>query len=432
MDLVTRDWHLFSIRGEHFLFNSLGSLYQLDEEARSAMDTLYRGGSLDISEDVYGEIEEILSSYKPLEIYEPEDLRLKSLCLNVSHSCNMSCSYCFATHNLSYRMSLMPLEIACRAIDFLIDSSKDIKNIEIDFFGGEPLRNLKVVKNATIYGKTRALNSGKNLRFTLTTNGLLLDSKTLDLLDELEISIVLSLDGGEDTHNKFRRLLNGGGSFKTILPNAKELAERRQDGGYYIRGTYTAETLNFSDSFKKFVDFGFRYISLEPVVTNDPKLSIREEHLPVLRAEYQKIAEECLSRDVKFFHFELPMEEGACLPRLARGCGAGVEYMAVTPSGELYPCHQFVGYEGFKLGDLYTGHIDESLRKQFLRLNSIDSKEACNNCWVRYLCGGGCLANNYIMSKNITEPYSTGCEIQKMRIEYALWLRAKKSLEVKV
>lgn len=433
MDLVARDWHLFSIRGEYFLFNSLGSLYQLDEEAKNAIEFLFKGEDLSkIPEDLYREIEEILSSYEPLKLYEPEDLRLKSLCLNVSHSCNMACSYCFTSHNLSPKDSLMSLDVAYKAIDFLIDSSREIKNIEIDFFGGEPLLNLEVVKNASIYGKKRAIDSNKNLRLTLTTNGLLLDDKTLDLLDELEISIVLSLDGGEDTHNKFRQLLNGSGSFKHILPKAKELADRRQEGGYYIRGTYTAETLNFSHSFKKLVDFGFKYISLEPVVTNDPKLSIKREHLPILREEYQKVAEECLRNNVKFFHFELPLEEGACLPRLTRGCGAGVEYMAVTPLGELYPCHQFVGHESFKLGDVYSRDINSILRGQFLKLNSIDSKEICRNCWARYLCGGGCLANNYTINKNLVEPYEIGCEIQKMRIEYALWLRAKKSLEVKV
>lgn len=431
--MVKRDWHLFSIRGDHLLFNSLGTLYQLDEEAKDAVETLLKGErSPDISEEVYAEIGEILSDYKSIEIYEPEDLVLKSLCLNVSHSCNMACSYCFASHNFSSKTSLMSLDTAFKAIDFLIDSSRDIKNIEIDFFGGEPLLNLEVVKGATLYGKERALEAEKNLRPTLTTNGLLLDDDVLDLLDELEISIVLSLDGDKTVHDKFRRLLNGGGSFDHILPKAKELADRRKEGGYYIRGTYTGETLNFSSSFKRLVDYGFKYISLEPVVTTNPKLSIKKEHLPILREEYQKVAEECLSSDVKFFHFELPLEEGACLPRLARGCGVGVEYMAVTPTGEIYPCHQFVGYEEFRLGDIYNRRINENLRREFLRLNSIESKDICKECWARYLCGGGCLANNYIINKDIRKPYDIGCEIQKMRIEYALWLRAKKSLEVRI
>lgn len=432
MDLVKEDWHLFSIRGDHLLFNSLGSLYQLDEEAKRAIEHLLKGErDPNISEDVYDEIEAILSIHKPLKIHEPEDLVLKSLCLNVSHSCNMACSYCFASHNFS-KISLMSLDVACKAIDFLIEASRGVKNIEIDFFGGEPLLNLEVVKGASIYGREKASDAGKNLRITLTTNGLLLDSNTLDLLDELEISIVLSLDGDETVHDKFRRLLDGNGSFRDILPKARELANRRQDGGYYIRGTYTAETLNFSYSFKRLVDLGFKYISLEPVVTPNPKLSIKREHLPILKDEYQKVAEECLSSDVKFFHFELPLEDGACLPRLARGCGAGVEYMAVTPLGEIYPCHQFVGYEEFRLGDILNGYINEDLRRQFLKLNSVESKDICKECWARYLCGGGCLANNYIINRNIIEPYIIGCEIQKMRIEYALWLRAKKSLEVKV
>jgi len=430
--LVKRDWHLFNIKGEYFLFNSLGSLYQLDEEGAKAVVSLFNGlRDPYVSEETYREIEEILNLHNPIRIYTDENLTLKSLCINVSHSCNMACDYCFTRHNLSPNESLMPLEIAYRAIDFLFKSSKDIKNIEIDFFGGEPLLNLDVIRKASIYGKEKAKEFGKHLRITLTTNGLLLDEKTLAILDELEISIVLSLDGGRGVHNKFRHLANGKESFNYVLPNAIELARRRQDGGYYIRGTYTAETINFSDSFKELVDLGFKYISLEPVVTDDYKISIKKEHIPILRIEYERIAEECLKNDVKFFHFELPFEEGACLPRLARGCGAGVEYMAVTPNGEIYPCHQFVGYTQFRLGEINKETIDQGLIERFIQLNNIDSKPICKECWARYLCGGGCLANNFNINQNIEEPYRVGCEIQKLRLEYALWLRAKR-MEVKV
>ncbi|MGC8972069.1 MAG: SPASM domain-containing protein [bacterium] len=432
MDLVKRDWHLFNIKGEYFLFNSLGSLYQLDEEGAKAVKSLFDGlKDSYVSEETYREIEEILSSYNPIKIRTDENLTLKSLCINVSHSCNMACDYCFTRHNLSSNESFMSLEIAYRAIDLLFESSRDVRNIEIDFFGGEPLLNLDVIRKTSIYGREKAKELGKHLRITLTTNGLLLDEKVLDLLDELEISIVLSLDGGKEVHDKFRHLVNGNGSFNHILPNAIELARRRQDGGYYIRGTYTAETINFSNSFKELVDLGFRYISLEPVVSNDCKISIKKEHIPILRIEYEKVAEECLKNDVKFFHFELPFEEGACLPRLARGCGAGVEYMAITPNGDIYPCHQFVGYTQFRLGEINRKDIDKRLRGKFIHLNNIDSKPICKECWARYLCGGGCLANNFIINKDIEEPYRVGCEIQKLRIEYALWLRAKR-MEVKV
>lgn len=432
MDLVKRDWHLFDIKGEYFLFNSLGSLYQLDEEGAKAVESLFNGlRDPHVSEETYREIEEIINSYNPIEIYSDENLTLKSLCINVSHSCNMACDYCFTRHNLLSNESLMPLETAYKAIDFLFESSRDVKNIEIDFFGGEPLLNLDVIRKASIYGKKKAKELGKHLRITLTTNGLLLNERILELLDELEISIVLSLDGGKEVHDKFRHLANGKSSFDYVLPNAIELARRRQDGGYYIRGTYTAETINFSDSFKELVDLDFRYISLEPVVTNDHKISIKKEHIPILRIEYEKVAEECLKNDVKFFHFELPFEDGACLPRLARGCGAGVEYMAVTPSGEIYPCHQFVGYIQFRLGEINRKDIDKRLRERFIQLNNIDSKPICKECWARYLCGGGCLANNFNINRNIEEPYRVGCEIQKLRIEYALWLRAKR-MEVKV
>lgn len=432
MDLVKRNWHLFSVGGEYFLFNSLGSLYQLDEEGAKAVESLLAGNKdLCISENVYEEVEEVLGAHEPFDVQIPDELTLKSLCLNISHSCNMICDYCFASHNFDSNKLFMDLETSYKAIDFLIEASKNTRNIEIDFFGGEPLLNLEVIRDASIYGKKKAIDSGKNLRITLTTNGILLSEKVLDLLDELEISIVLSLDGGEKIHNRHRHLMNSKDSFKYILPNAIELARRRELGGYYIRGTYTAETINFSETFKELVDLGFRYISLEPVVTTDKSLSIKKEHLPVLREEYRKVAEECLENDVRFFHFELPLEEGACLPRLARGCGAGVEYIAITPTGEIYPCHQFVGYKQFQLGDINEDIFNEELRREFRNLNSIDSKPFCRDCWARYLCGGGCLANNFNMNRNIIEPYEVGCEIQKLRIEYALWLRAKR-MEVKV
>lgn len=432
MDLVKRDWHFFSIEEEYFLFNSLGSLYQLDEEGAKAVESLLKGKKdFRISQEVYREIEEVLSSYETFGIQNYDDLTLKSLCLNVSHSCNMSCDYCFTSHNLISSKTLMNLETAYKAIDFLIYSSKDTKNIEIDFFGGEPLLNLEVIRETSIYGREKAIESDKNLRITLTTNGVLLTEKVLDLLDELDISVVLSLDGGEKIHNKHRHLISGEGSFKYILPNAIELARRREYGGYYIRGTYTAETINFSETFKELVDLGFRYISLEPVVTNDKSLSIKKEHIPILREEYRKIAEECLKSDIKFFHFELPLEEGACLPRLARGCGAGVEYIAIAPTGEIYPCHQFVGHKQFKMGNIHERNLNEELRFRFRILNMIDSKPLCRDCWARYLCGGGCLANNFNINSDIMEPYEVGCEIQKLRIEYALWLRAKR-MEAKV
>ncbi|MCX7795720.1 MAG: SPASM domain-containing protein [bacterium] len=432
MDLVKRDWHIFSVEGEYFLFNSLGSLYQLDEEGAKAVESLLKGSKDPcIPEDVYEEIEEVLTPYDSFNIQVYDDLTLKSLCLNVSHSCNMVCDYCFVSHNLSSSRSMMDLETAYRAIDFLIEASKDTKNIEIDFFGGEPLLNLDAVRDVSIYGKKRAVEYNKNLRITLTTNGILLTEKVLNLLDELEISVVLSLDGGDKVHNIHRHLINGNDSFKYILPNAIELARRREYGGYYIRGTYTAKTITFSETFKDLIDLGFRYISLEPVVTTDENLSIKREHIPILREEYKKIAEECLKSDVKFFHFELPLEEGACLPRLTRGCGAGIEYMAVTPTGEIYPCHQFVGYRQFMMGNIYEKNLNKELKDRFKILNNIDSKPLCKDCWTRYLCGGGCLANNFNMNRNITEPYEIGCEIQKLRIEYALWLRAKR-MEVKV
>jgi uncharacterized protein len=429
MDLVKRDWHLFNIKGEYFLFHSLGSLYQLDRESYEVIDDILNGREPgEWSIDILEELNEVLRAIPDFYPQDTGELVVKSICLNVSHICNMSCDYCFASHNFSStNSSLMSSEIAYKAIDFLIESSKDVRNIEIDFFGGEPLLNLETVKRSAIYAREKAIKHNKNLRINLTTNGLLLDEETLNILDDLDISIVLSLDGGKKVHDRLRHTISGRGTFDYILPNAQRLAQRRADGGYYIRGTYTQETLNFSESFKELASLGFKYISLEPVVTKDPALSIKDEHLPILRKEYESIAEECMKSDTKFFHFELPLNEGACLPRLARGCGAGVEYLAVTPNGDIYPCHQFVGYDSFKLGNLKELTLDASLKKEFRSVNTISKKPVCEDCWARYLCGGGCHANNYIINRDIYSPYRIGCEVQKLRIEYALWLKAKKS-----
>lgn len=432
MDLVKKDWHLFSIKGEYFLFHSLGSLYQLDEESYRVINSILEGQKVeDDSNGILAELNELLINIPNFYPKDSVDLTVKSLCLNVAHTCNMSCDYCFASHNFSFMDSLMSPEIAYKAIDFLIDSSRDIKNIEIDFFGGEPLLNLETVNKASIYAREKAIKHRKNLRINLTTNGLLLDKDTLTILDDLEISIVLSLDGGEIVHDHLRHTDSGKGTFKYILPNAQRLAQDRESGGYYIRGTYTQETLNFSESFKELMSLGFKYISLEPVVTENKRFSIKQEHLPILKKEYEKIAEECLKNDVKFFHFELPLDEGACLPRLARGCGAGIEYLAITPNGDMYPCHQFVGYKSFRLGNVEKSNLDMTLQREFKSVNNLNNKPVCEDCWARYLCGGGCHANNYIMNRDIYSPYRIGCEIQKLRIEYALWLKAKR-LEVYV
>ncbi|MGC8718278.1 MAG: radical SAM protein, partial [bacterium] len=285
MDLVKKDWHLFSIRGEYFLFHSLGSLYQLDRESYEVIGDILSGKKpKGESAEILEELNEVLTAVPDFYPEDVGELTVKSLCLNVSHSCNMSCDYCFASHNFSSTSnSLMTPEIAYKAVDFLLESSRDVKNIEIDFFGGEPLLNLETVKKSGAYARERAIKYNKNLRINLTTNGLLLDEDTLNILDDLDISIVLSLDGGKNIHDRLRHTVTGKGTFDYILPNAQRLAERRSDGGYYIRGTYTQKTLNFSESFKELMSFGFKYISLEPVVTKDPDLSIKEEHLPILR-----------------------------------------------------------------------------------------------------------------------------------------------------
>lgn len=360
---------------------------------------------------------------------------LKSLCLHVAHDCNLRCGYCFAaTGDFGGGRLLMSAETGKKAIDFLISRSGTRRHLEIDYFGGEPLMNLEVVKELTQYAKEQAKIHQKEFKLTLTTNGVLLDEKTQAFLNEEEISLVLSLDGRKEIHDQMRPNVAGKGSYETVVQRFKEvIAGRPGKKDYYLRGTYTALNKDFSKDVLHMADIGFTELSVEPVVTQDERLAFTEEDLPLLFSEYDFLSEEFLKRKAEgrpflFFHFLQEMYHGPCLQKRLSGCGAGYEYAAVTPEGDLYPCHQFVGREEYKLGDLDQGWIRSDISEKFRQTNVL-TKDGCQECWARFHCSGGCHANAEQFNNDIEKPYQLACELQKKRIECALYIQARLALE---
>ncbi|MDD4494813.1 MAG: thioether cross-link-forming SCIFF peptide maturase [Eubacteriales bacterium] len=356
---------------------------------------------------------------------------IKSMCINISHDCNMRCTYCFAsTGNFGLKRSLMDKETGFKAIDFLISRSGTRKNLEVDFFGGEPLMNFENVLAIIQYAKSREKMYNKHFRFTITTNALILDDEQMKAIDELFDNVVLSLDGSEETNDRMRLLPDGTGSYKEIMPRIKAMTEIRGDRDHYVRGTFTAYNLNFSKDVIHLADEGFKSISLEPVVApENKKYSIKEEHLNTIYDEYEKLAQEYLKRKKEgrgfnYFHFNISLDQGPCLVKRVKGCGAGCEYVAVTPEGDIYPCHQFVGKEEYKLGNLNNGVLNDKIRDKFRNTN-IATKEQCISCWAKYHCSGGCSANALEANGDIMKPYSIGCELEKKRLECAIWLKTQ-------
>ena len=358
---------------------------------------------------------------------------VKSICLHVAHDCNLRCGYCFAgTGDFGQSRGLMNRETAFRAVDFLIERSGPRRHCEIDFFGGEPLLNIDVVRDTVNYVRQREKETGKVFKLTLTTNAVLLDDEAIDFLNKNNISLVLSLDGRQEVHDRMRPNTGGQGSYNGVLRNIKKAVDSRQGQNYYLRGTFTAHNLDFAADVLAMAEEGFQLLSVEPVVGKDADYEIRQEHLPQLFSEYEKLAEEYLQRKLaghgfEFFHFNLDIHHGPCVAKRLSGCGAGHEYLAVTPEGDLYPCHQFVGREGFLLGDVWTGVTNSSLPVQFRQAHVLN-KEECSKCWARFYCSGGCHANAQLMHGNISQPYEIGCELQKKRLECALMIQAKLAL----
>ena len=363
---------------------------------------------------------------------------LKSICLNISHDCDLRCRYCFAgTGSFGGERLHMSWEVAKAALDMLLDASGPRPFCEVDFFGGEPLLNFEVVKKAVEYGKTAAAQKNKKIKFTLTTNANALGPEIIDWLNKEGLAVVLSHDGRPEVHDYMRRQKNGQGSHEAVNRNIGAMIESRRSnpfGNYYLRGTYTANNLDFCEDVRYWLEQGYRELSLEPAVTLEPVgWAIREEHLPALKAEYHRLArfyneKRSQGQSFTFFHFNIDLQKGPCLPKRLWGCGAGYEYLAVTPAGELYPCHQFVGREGFILGNVWERTLNKELSESFKQAH-VENKSACRDCWAKYYCSGGCHANAHAANNNLLEPYSLGCELQKYRLECAIWLYVQSLFE---
>ena len=363
-----------------------------------------------------------------------ENQIVKALCLHAAHDCNLKCAYCFAKEG-GYRgeRMLMPFETGAAAIDFLIKNSGSRKNLEIDFFGGEPLMNFDVVKKITMYCREKEHVYNKRFRFTLTTNGVLLNDETMNFINEYMDNVVLSLDGRKEINDRLRKKAGGQGSYDQVLPKFLKLIEKRNHARYFVRGTYTRHNTDFSEDVKHLAGLGFKKISVEPVVAPETEdFALKPSDADILCGEYEKLAEYMLiskNNDAfEFFHFNIDLEGGPCVKKRVTGCGAGTEYMAVSPDGKLYPCHQFVGMDGFVLGDVYNGIHNFSTRSSFARSN-LYTKEKCAPCWAKYYCGGGCAANAFNINGDIDIPYELGCVLHRKRCECAIMLKASEQQE---
>ena len=356
---------------------------------------------------------------------------VKALCLHIAHDCNLACRYCFAEEGEYHgRRALMSFEVGKKALDFLIANSGNRRNLEVDFFGGEPLMNWNVVKQLVEYGRSQEEPHNKKFRFTLTTNGVLLNDEIMEFCNREMANVVLSLDGRKEVNDRMRPTRNGhGSSYDIIVPKFQKFAKSREDRDYYVRGTFTRNNLDFSEDVKHYADLGFEQLSMEPVVAApEEPYSIREEDLPQILEEYDRLAVEYLKRrkegkGFNFFHFMIDLSQGPCVAKRLSGCGSGTEYLAVTPWGDFYPCHQFVGNEKFLMGNVDTGIVREDIRDEF-KLCNVYAKEKCRDCFARFYCSGGCAANGYHAHKDIRSNYEIGCELQRKRVECAIMIKA--------
>lgn len=364
------------------------------------------------------------------EIVKERKTVVKALCLHIAHDCNLACKYCFAEEGEYHgRRALMSFEVGKKALDFLIANSGNRHNLEVDFFGGEPLMNWQVVKDLVAYGREQEKKHDKHFRFTVTTNGVLLNDEIQEFINKEMDNVVLSLDGRKEVNDKMRPFRNGSGSYDLIVPKFQKLADSRNQEKYYIRGTFTRENLDFAEDILHFADLGFKQMSIEPVVgdESDP-YAIREEDLPAIMEEYDRLAKIMIERNkagkgFNFFHFMIDLDGGPCVVKRLSGCGSGTEYLAVTPWGDLYPCHQFVGQEEFLMGNVDDGIVRPEIADEF-RSCSVYSKEKCRNCFAKFYCSGGCMANAYNFHGTIHDAYDIGCEMQRKRVECAIMIKA--------
>ena len=446
--------HCYKNNGYNIVLDSnSGSVHAVDEvafevidkyESRSKEEIIlelcakYPEITDDDIEEIFQDIEELKKEgklfsedkFKDLQIdIKARPTQLKALCLHIAHDCNMCCKYCFAGEGeYSGDRSLMSFEVGKRALDFLIEQSGSRKNLEVDFFGGEPLLNFDVVKQLVAYARSIEKEKGKNFRFTLTTNGVLLDDEVMEWANKECYNVVLSLDGRKETNDRMRRTRNDKGTYDLILPKFQKMAKERNQQGYYIRGTYTHYNTDFANDILHLADMGFEQLAMEPVVT-DPKTdyALQESDIPKLKDQYDLLAKEMCKRNREgkgftFFHYMIDLEGGPCIYKRISGCGVGTDYMAVTPWGDLYPCHQFVGDEKFLLGNVFDGVKNTDIVNEF-KLCNVYSREACQDCFAKLYCSGGCSANAYHTTGKITGTCDMSCELHRKRVENAIMIK---------
>ena len=428
--------HVFHYHGYHYLYDTgSGALHECDEKTARHI----AGEPVEWTDE---ELKAALADIEGLKdaglLYKEEvaaapvkSHEVKALCLHICHDCNLRCKYCFADEGAYHAArEMMNLETAKKAIDFLIRNSGARKVLEVDFFGGEPLMNLDVIKATVAYAKEEAAKRGKRFLFTTTTNGLLLDDDAIEFLNAEMENVVLSLDGRKEVHDAVRKTVNGKGSFDAVIDKIKKFVRIRGDKHYYVRGTFTAKNLDFSKDVLFLADQGFTSLSVEPVVTDIPDLQIKEEHLPVIEQEYEKLCDEYIRREAEgkgfsFFHFHIDLEGGPCLQKRVSACGAGNEYFSVVPNGDIYPCHQFAGEAKWKMGNVFEGKLDEKIRDLFAT-SCLFTREKCGDCFAKFICSGGCNANNYHYNGDINKPYELTCAMMKKRIECAMHVLAER------
>lgn len=446
--------HCYKNNGYNIVLDSnSGSVHAVDEvafevidkyESRSKEEIIlelcdkYPEITADDIEEIFQDIEELKKEgklfsedkFKDLQIdIKARPTQLKALCLHIAHDCNMCCKYCFAGKGeYSGDRSLMSFEVGKRALDFLIEQSGSRKNLEVDFFGGEPLLNFDVVKQLVAYARSIEKEKGKNFRFTLTTNGVLLNDEVMEWANKECYNVVLSLDGRKETNDRMRRTKNDKGTYDLILPKFQKMAKERNQQGYYIRGTYTHYNTDFANDILHLADLGFEQLAMEPVVT-DPKMdyALQESDIPKLKDQYDLLAKEMCKRNREgkgftFFHYMIDLEGGPCIYKRISGCGVGTDYMAVTPWGDLYPCHQFVGDEKFLLGNVFDGVKNTDIVNEF-KLCNVYSREACQDCFAKLYCSGGCSANAYHTTGKITGTCDMSCELHRKRVENAIMIK---------
>ena len=456
--------HQYKLNGYNIVLDTCsGSVHVVDDVAYDIIEMYKKSEENEITDfilnkykdredvtahDVKDCIEDVKSLEKAGKLYTPDTFEpmadkfkeksgnvVKALCLHVAHTCNLNCAYCFASQGKYHgERGLMSLDVGKRAIDFLIENSGSRTNLEVDFFGGEPLMNWEVVKDIVRYARSVEKAANKNFRFTLTTNGMLIDDDVIDFTNREMHNVVLSLDGRKEIHDRVRVDYNGCGSFDRIVPKFRKLVKARGDREYYMRGTFTHANPDFTEDLKVMLDLGFNRLSMEPVVcAPDDEAALTKEDLPVVLKQYELLAEDMLEKEKQgkgyiFYHYMIDLKGGPCIYKRISGCGSGTEYMAVTPWGDLYPCHQFVGEEKYKLGNIWDGVTNESVRNEFRSCN-VYARPECKDCWAKLYCSGGCAANAYHATGSIKGIYEYGCELFRKRMECAIMLQAAKETE---